>query len=83
VGGKTVKGPADKLMKALGIECSAVGVAALYRDFLDTLIIDQVDWKLAPRIGSFGIKPVVTQTLMKTMTDKVRLARIAVSEVKS
>ena len=83
VGGKTVKGPADKLMKALGIECSAVGVAALYRDFLDALIIDQADWKLAPRIRSLGIKPVVTQTLMKTMTDKVRLARIAVSEVKS
>ena len=84
VGGKTVKGPADKLMKALGIECSAVGVAALYRDdFLDTLIIDRLDRKLAPQIRSLGIKAVVTQTLMKTLGDKVRLARIAVSEVKS
>jgi LPPG:FO 2-phospho-L-lactate transferase len=83
VGGKTVKGPADKLMKALSIECSAVGVATVYRDFLDTLIIDQVDRKLAPRISSLGIKTIVTQTLMKTMTDKVRLARIAVSEFKS
>jgi len=83
VGGKTVKGPADKLMKALGIECSAVGVAAVYRDFLDTLIIDKVDRKLAPRIRSLGIKPVVAQTLMRTMSDKVRLARIAVSEIES
>lgn len=83
MGGKTVKGPADKLMKALGIECSAVGVAQVYRDFLDTLIIDQVDRKLAPRIRSLGIKTVVTQTLMKTMSDKVRLARIAVSETNS
>lgn len=83
VGGKTVKGPADKLMKALGIECTALGVAVLYRDFLDTLIIDEVDRKLAPRIRSLGIRPVVTQTLMKTLGDKVRLARIAVSEVKS
>jgi len=83
VGGKTVKGPADKLMKALGIECSAVGVAAAYRDFLDTLIIDEVDRKLAPRIRSLGIKPVVAQTLMKTMSDKVRLARIAASEIES
>ena len=83
VGGKTVKGPADKLMKALGIECSAVGVAAAYRDFLDTLIIDEVDRKLAPRIRSLGIKPVVAQTLMKTMSEKVRLARIAASEIES
>ena len=83
VGGKTVKGPADKLMKALSIECSAVGVAALYRDFLDTLIIDRVDRKLAPRIRSLGIKSVVTQTLMKTMSAKVRLARTAVSEVEN
>ena len=83
VGGMTVKGPADKLMKALGIECSAVGVAALYQDFLDTLIIDRVDRKLAPRIRALGIKTVVTQTLMKTMGDKVRLARIVVSEFKN
>jgi len=83
VGGKTVKGPADKLMKALGIECSALGVAAAYRDFLDTLIIDEVDRKLAPRIRSLGIKPVVAQTLMKTMSEKVRLARIAASEIES
>ena len=81
VGGKTVKGPAGKLMKALGIECSAVGVAKVYRDFLDVLIIDHVDRNLAPRIESLGIRALVTQTLMKTMRDKVRLARIALSEV--
>jgi LPPG:FO 2-phospho-L-lactate transferase len=83
VGGKTVKGPADKLMKALGIECSAAGVAKTYGDFLDTLIIDRVDAKLAPRIRSLGIKTIVAQTLMKTIGAKVRLARIAVSETKS
>ena len=83
VGGKTVKGPADKLMKALGIECSAAGVAAVYKDFLDTLIIDRVDQKLAPRIESLGIRAVVAQTLMKTMRDKVRLALIATSEIKA
>ena len=82
VGGKTVKGPADKLMKALHIECSAVGVAEVYRDFLDALIIDQIDRKLAPRIKSLGIKPVVAQTLMKNIRDKSRLARIALSEIK-
>jgi len=81
VGGKTIKGPADKMMKSLGIEPSAVGVGGCYRDFLDTLIIDTIDRKLAPQIRALGIKTIVTETLMKTMSDKVRLARIAVSEL--
>lgn len=80
VGGKTVKGPADKLMKSLGIEASALGVAEYYKDFLDALIVDRVDAPLAPDIRSLDIKPVVTQTLMKSMADKVHLARKAMSE---
>ena len=80
LGGKTVKGPADKLMKSLGMEASAIGVAKCYKDFLDTLIIDKIDAQLAPQIRSLGIKPIVTQTLMKTTVDKVHLARRAISE---
>jgi LPPG:FO 2-phospho-L-lactate transferase len=82
LGGKTVKGPADKLMKSSGIEASAIGVASCYKDFLDALIIDKVDAQLVPEIRSLGIKPIVTQTLMKTMADKVHLARKAISEFK-
>jgi len=83
IGGRTVKGPADKLMKSLGLEPSAVGVAKCYRDFLDTFIIDQIDKKLAPKIEDLGIATIVAQTLMKTMADKVRLARLALSEIQS
>jgi LPPG:FO 2-phospho-L-lactate transferase len=83
IGGKTVKGPADKLMKSIGIEPSAVGVAECYRDFLDTLIIDRVDRKLAPKIEALGIRAIVAQTLMKTYADKTRLARLALSELES
>jgi LPPG:FO 2-phospho-L-lactate transferase len=82
IGGKTVKGPADKLMKASGVRPTAVGVAELYRDFLDTLILDRVDKDLAPHIAELGIKPVVTDTLMRTNRAKVRLAKIALSELK-
>lgn len=82
VGGKTVKGPADKMMNALGLKPSALGVAEFYRDFLDTLIVDHVDEGLAPEIETLGIKPVVTNTLMRTMADKVRLAMTAMSETK-
>jgi LPPG:FO 2-phospho-L-lactate transferase len=81
VGGKSVKGPADKLMRALGWKSTALGVAEYYGDFLDSLIIDHVDRKLAHEIEELGIRPVVTNTLMKSMRNKVRLARIAISEL--
>ena len=42
IGGKPVKGPADKLMEGKGIEVSAVGVAKTYQDFLDVLVIVEV-----------------------------------------
>lgn len=80
VGGKTVKGPADKLMKGLGVEPSALGVAKIYQEFLDTLIVDRADQALAPEIEALGIKTIVMNTLMRTMSDKVRLAKVAVSE---
>jgi LPPG:FO 2-phospho-L-lactate transferase len=80
IGGKTVKGPADKLMRALGFKATALGVAEVYRDFLDVLIIDRVDQKLATEIEALGINAIVTNTLMKRMSDKIRLAKIAVRE---
>jgi len=81
VRGKTIKGPADKLMKALGVEPTAVGVAQLYRDFLDTLILDKQDKPLAKKVEDLGIRAVVTNTIMRTIENKVRLARIAISEL--
>lgn len=82
IGGKTVKGPADKLMRAMGFKATAVGVADCYRDLLDTLIIDRVDRKLAPDIQDLGIEAIVTDTFMKRMSDKIRLAKLAVGEPK-
>jgi LPPG:FO 2-phospho-L-lactate transferase len=81
INGKTVKGPADKMMRALGWEASALGVAKYYRDILDTLIIDRMDQDQAPDIERVGIKPIVTNTLMGKKPDKMRLARIVISEL--
>jgi len=81
IGGKTIKGPADKLMKSLGFKPSVVGIAEFYRDFLDTLIIDRVDEDLAKRIEKSGIRVVVTNTIMKTLSDKIRLAQTTVREL--
>jgi LPPG:FO 2-phospho-L-lactate transferase len=74
VAGAPIKGPADKLMRGLGLEVSAYGVAKLYADFLDTLVIDNADSSQIDRIKQLGIKVKVTRTVMKTLEDKVALA---------
>lgn len=75
VGGAPIKGPADKLMQGLGIEVSALGVAKIYKNFLDILIIDNVDRDLKPKIEEIGIKVHVTNTIMKTLQNKIKLAK--------
>lgn len=77
VGGATIKGPADKLMKALGIEVSAYGVAELYRDFLGGFVIDNVDRHLKEHIETLGMKVVVTNTIMRDLKVKIKLAETA------
>jgi len=76
VGGRPIKGPADKLMQGLGLDVSAYSVAKLYQDFLDAFIIDRVDEAEKEHIESLGAEVVVTNTIMKTLEDKVQLAKV-------
>jgi len=79
IAGAAVKGPAEKLMRGLGLEVSALSVASLYKDFLDTFILDAIDKEQQAQIETLGIKPIVTNTLMKTIEDKERLAEVALA----
>jgi LPPG:FO 2-phospho-L-lactate transferase len=79
IGGAPVKGPADKLMSALGVEVSAYGVAQLYEDFLDIFLIDLVDSALKEKIESLGIKVVTCNILMKSFEDEINLAKYILS----
>lgn len=76
--GAPLKGPADKLMRGLGLEVSAYSVANLYRDFIDTFIIDNMDQDEEGRIEKLGLKVVVTNTIMKTIQEKIRLAETTI-----
>lgn len=78
VGGKPIKGPADKLMRGVGLKVSAVQVAELYKDFLDVFILDSADRELKNEIEKLGIQVVCTNTVMRTQDDKVSLAKIAI-----
>jgi LPPG:FO 2-phospho-L-lactate transferase len=75
IDGAPVKGPADKLMRGLGFEVSAFSVAELYSDFLDAFVLDVADSAEKDRIEKLGIEVEVTNTLMKSLKDKVELAR--------
>ena len=74
VNGHPIKGPADKLMRSLGLEVSAYSVAELYKDFLDVFIIDQVDYFQKKRIEGLGLQVIATNTIMKKMEEKIQLA---------
>ncbi len=78
VGGRAIKGPADRMLESLGWEVSAVGVAAAYRDLVGTFVLDAVDAGLAPRVAALGLQPVVADTIMRGRTEKARLARVVV-----
>lgn len=75
VAGAPIKGPADKLLLGLGLEVSSFSVAKLYSDFLDTFIIDNLDLSEKSRIERLGIRVKTTNTLMKSLEDKIRLAQ--------
>lgn len=75
VGGKSLKGPSDKMMEQLGHEASAIGVARLYADFVGTLIIDRIDRSQEPGINALGMRTVVLPTVMKMPAQKCKLAR--------
>ena len=77
IGGKPVKGPADRLLRGLGHEVSAFSVAKLYSDFLDVFIIDSADAAEKAFIEQLGLKVEVTNTLMRSLEDKIQLAKIA------
>ncbi|GCE24653.1 LPPG--FO 2-phospho-L-lactate transferase [Dictyobacter alpinus] len=80
VGGAPIKGPADKLMRGLHMDVSAVGVARHYRDFLDVMVIDEKDAHLADAIEDLGIPTSVTNTIMSDSKAKADLARYVLRE---
>lgn len=75
VNGSPIKGPADKLLRGLGFEVSAYSVAKLYRDFLDVFVIDTKDSEEKGQIEKLGVKVKVTDTVMRCLEDKVKLAK--------
>lgn len=77
VGGKALRGPADRMMASLGEESSALGVARRYRaaDLLDVFVLDPSDEAQAAAVRALGLEAVVTDTIMVDKASRARLAR--------
>jgi LPPG:FO 2-phospho-L-lactate transferase len=79
IGGQALKGPADRVLRELGHESSAVGVARFYRELCGVLVIDEVDADLADAVAAEGVRPVVAQTIMSSPERAADLARTVLS----
>ena len=81
IGSDAFSGPAVKFMKALGIETSAVGVADLYKDFLDNIFIDTKDESLGKVINEIVNKVSITNILINDLNAKIDLAKKIIENI--
>ena len=79
VGGRSLKGPTDRMLTDLGREVSALEVARMYQDFLDVYVIDELDAHLKPAIEALGLRVEVAQTIMAGMAERVSLAKMVLA----
>ncbi len=82
VGGQALKGPAAKMFRELGVEPSAFAVAQHYHGLVTHFVLDQLDADQESAIQSLGMKTLVTNTIMPSVEDRVRLATEVVEFVK-
>jgi LPPG:FO 2-phospho-L-lactate transferase len=78
VQGATLKGPADKLMVALGYEASALGVARYYGAWLDAFVLDRLDQSLEESVRRLGLGVRVLNTIMSGPVERLSLAKAVV-----
>ena len=79
IAGAALKGPADRMLTELGHDASVLGIAALYNEFVSTLVIDTADDSLKSAVESFGLNCIVTETIMSKPGVSESLARTVLS----
>ena len=75
IGGKALKGPADRMLRDLGHAVTAAGVAKIYAGLADVFVLDRVDEALAGEVRALGLEPLVTNTIMADPARARALAR--------
>jgi len=75
VGGKALRGSAGKMMRDLGKEPSPRSVAGEYLRLIDGFVLDREDQHLAESVRSLGIQVLAAPTVMRSVDDRIALAR--------
>lgn len=75
VSGAALKGPAAKMLLELGYDVSPVSVARLYRGLVTRFVLDRIDSSVAAEIEGLGMEVQLSDTVMNSLSDKIRLAR--------
>jgi len=79
IGGRAVKGPADRMLMRLAGGTSPRQVAHCYKGLIDALVIDESDAQDVDGLGD--VRPVVARTLMRDADARRRLAEAALGAV--
>jgi len=74
VGGRALKGPADRMLLSLGHEVSAAGVARMYVGLVDGMVVDPIDEGERESIEAVGMRVLATGSVMRDPADRARLA---------
>ncbi|MDA8196082.1 MAG: 2-phospho-L-lactate transferase [Actinomycetota bacterium] len=75
VGGRAIKGPADRILDSLGYPVSPLGAAKILAPFISMMVIDDVDTNLSREIEELGLEVFITNTMMVDLATKVELAK--------
>ncbi|HET8787070.1 MAG TPA: 2-phospho-L-lactate transferase [Candidatus Limnocylindrales bacterium] len=74
VGGKALKGPADRMLTSLGEESTALGVARHLSPLISHFVLDGVDAALESGVRELGVETLVVDTIMSDDASRARLA---------
>jgi LPPG:FO 2-phospho-L-lactate transferase len=74
VGGRSLKGPTVEMLRQVGEEATALGVARRYAGIAAKIVIDRVDAGLREPIHALGMRVLVDDTVMADAAGERRLA---------
>ena len=83
VGGRSLKGPTVDMLRELGEDATALGVARHYAGVAATIVIDRIDAALETPIRELGMRVLVDDTVMADADGERRFAAALAQRLES